>query len=71
MKKWNAPSISCVEISETEHNVFGIYYDNGYVGDGHLGLLTWDCPGSGSGSSSDSSSEDSSNDQGGSTEFDS
>ena len=68
MKKWNAPSISCVEISETEHNIFGIYYDNGYVGDGHVGLLTWDC---GSGSGSDSSSEDSSNDQGGSTEFDS
>ena len=51
MKKWNAPAISCVEISKTEHKWLGNSWDGGYIGDGELsGHLEWKDPRSGCGS---------------------
>ena len=45
MKKWNAPAIEGIEISQTEHKWLGIYRDGGYIGDGEVsGHLTWDKP---------------------------
>jgi len=41
MKNWNAAEIVELNINETAHNIFGTEYDNGYVGDGHLGVLQW------------------------------
>lgn len=41
MKNWNAAEIVELNINETAHNVFGNEYDNGYIGDGHLGILQW------------------------------
>lgn len=41
MKNWNAAEIVELNINETAQNIFGNEYDNGYVGDGHLGLLQW------------------------------
>jgi len=41
MKTWNAAEIVELNIEQTAHNIFGNEYDNGYVGDGHLGLLQW------------------------------
>ncbi len=41
MKKWNSPSINCIDISETEQHILGNSYDGGYIGDGHLGVLEW------------------------------
>lgn len=45
MKKWNAPEITELNISETAHNWFGIYRDGGYIGDGEIsGHLSWTDP---------------------------
>ena len=41
MKNWNAAEIVELNINETAQKIFGNEYDNGYVGDGHLGLLKW------------------------------
>lgn len=41
MKNWNAAEIVELNINETAHNFFGNEYDNGYVGDGHVGILQW------------------------------
>ncbi len=41
MKKWNAAEIVELNINETAQNILGNEYDNGYIGDGHLGLLQW------------------------------
>ena len=41
MKKWNAAEIVELNITETAHNILGNEYDNGYIGDGHVGLLQW------------------------------
>lgn len=47
MKNWNAAEIVELNINETAQNVFGTEYDNGYVGDGHIGLLHFEnCDGS-------------------------
>lgn len=46
MKKWNAPSVEELNISETAHNWTGIYRDGGYIGDGQIsGHLSWEKPG--------------------------
>ena len=49
MKKWNAPEVTELNINETAHNVFGTQYDQGYIGDGHLGLLEFPSNNDGSG----------------------
>ena len=53
MKNWNAAEIVELNINETAHNVFGNEYDNGYVGDGHLGLLKWSENNNGDGDNND------------------
>lgn len=45
MKKWETPSIAELDISKTEHRLFGQYSDGGYIGDGILsGHSSWDKP---------------------------
>ena len=46
MKKWETPSVTELEISETADKWTGIYRDGGYIGDGIIsGHLSWDNPG--------------------------
>ena len=42
MKKWTAAAIEELNIKETAMNKSGIFTDGGYVGDGNVGILTWD-----------------------------
>lgn len=45
MKNWNNPVIEEVDIKDTAHNLFGLYGDGGYIGDGIIsGHLTFDKP---------------------------
>lgn len=45
MKKWNTPVVEELKITETAHDLFGIYRDGGYIGDGQIsGHLSWTKP---------------------------
>lgn len=42
MKKWNAPVVEEVNVSETAHKFLGNSRDGGYIGDGQIsGHLEW------------------------------
>lgn len=43
MKKWNAPVVEEVNVSETAHRFLGNSKDGGYIGDGLIsGHLKWE-----------------------------
>lgn len=43
-KTWTNPAISDLALNETTQNFLGVYYDGGYIGDGHIGILTCEKP---------------------------
>lgn len=53
MKNWNAAEIVELNITETAQNLFGTQYDNGYIGDGHLGILEFPSNNKGEGDGDD------------------
>ena len=40
MKTWENAEIIELDIAETEQRLWGDSYDGGYIGDGHVGLLS-------------------------------
>lgn len=45
-KRWETPSITTLDVSNTAYNWVGIYRDGGYIGDGIVsGHLSFDKPG--------------------------
>lgn len=62
MKKWNTPEVTELNINETAHNIFGNSYDDGYIGDGHIGLLEWEKNNCGNGDGNGSTGSDTSTD---------